>query len=325
MKPSRIITLNILIVFAVLLIYVLSANMNFFSLFNREYNVVLVMKTTERISEFWMILEKGAIQAAEDLGVNIVITGPDLEGNIQQQIDIMEEVIETKPDAIILAATDYNRLVPAAAEVRKNRIHLLTVDSFLSSDDSECEIGTVNVAAGAKLGSYMSGLLEPGDTVGIISFVADSSPAIEREMGVRSALVDDFKVLDTIYTNNNIDLGYSETKRLLAEYPDLKAVAALNENSAVGTFRAIKESDRAGDLLFFSFDSDLEMIRGLENGIIKATLVQKPYNMGYLAVQNAYDLIRGKSVPPSIDTGSELITRENMYDIKNQKLLFPSK
>lgn len=325
MKPSKIISLNILIVFAVLMIYFFSANMNFFSAFNREYNVVLVMKTTERISEFWMILEKGAIQAAEDLGVNIMITGPDLEDNIQQQISIMEDVIKNKPDAIILAATDFNRMVPVAAMARDNKIALLTVDSFISSDDSQCEIGTINIAAGAKLGGYMTGQLRAGDTLAIISFVADSSPAIEREMGVRSALGENFSILDTIYTNNNIDLGYSETQRLISEYPELKAIAALNENSAVGAYRAIKESERAGDLLFVTFDSDLELIQGLENGIIKATLVQKPYNMGYLAVQNAYNLIKGKSVPPSIDTGSELITRENMYDIKNQKLLFPSK
>ena len=325
MKPSKIISLNILIVFAVLLMYFFSTNMNFFSVFNREYDVVLVMKTTERISEFWVILEKGAIQAAEDLGINITINGPDMEDNIQQQINIMEAVIESKPDAIILAATDYNRLVPVASMARENKIDLLTVDSFISSNDSQCEIGTVNIAAGAKLGGYMTGQLNAGDTLAIISFVADSSPAIEREMGVRSALGEKFEILDTIYTNNNINLGYSETKRILSEYPDLKAIAALNENSAVGTYRAIKDSERAGDILFVTFDSDLELIQGLEDGITKATLVQKPYNMGYLAVQNAYDLIKGRSVPPSIDTGSELITRENMYDIKNQKLLFPSK
>ncbi|QEN09523.1 hypothetical protein EXM22_16605 [Oceanispirochaeta crateris] len=324
MKSGRIVLINISFLFLILLIYYFSANMNLFSRFNKKYEVVLVMKTTERISEFWVILEKGAIQAAEDLGIHIEITGADLEDNIQQQIDIMDQVIDSAPDAIILAATDYQLLGPSAARAREQSIALLTVDSFIASDHSQCEIGTANVGAGEKLGRHMSSLLQEGDTLAIISFVRDSSPAIEREKGFRSALGDDFNILDTIYTNNNIELGYTETKRLIKEYPHLKAVVALNENSALGTFRAIKESDRAGDLIFMTFDSDLELIQGLEDGLIDATLVQKPYNMGYLAVQNAYDLIRGKSVPPSIDTGSELITRENMYDIKNQKLLFPS-
>ena len=73
-----------------------------------------------------------------------------------------------------------------------------------------------------------------------------------------------------------------------------------------------------------AFDSDLELIHGLEEGVITATLVQKPYSMGYLSVKNAYSLITGKDVRRDIDTGSVLITRENMYDIRNQKLLFPS-
>jgi ribose transport system substrate-binding protein len=283
------------------------------------------MKTTERISDFWLILEKGAVQAGEDLGIEVDITGPDLEENVQQQIEIMNSVIDSNPDAIILAATDYEKLVSVAARTIEKGIAFLTVDSFINSDLSLCEIGTANVHAGFKLGAYMASMLNDGDSLAIISFVQDSSSAIEREAGFRDALDGRFNILDTVYTNNNISLGSDVTRRILSEYPDLKAIVALNENSAVGVYRALKNSDRAGNLTFMTFDSDLELIRGLEEGIIKATLVQKPYNMGYIAVKNAYDLTHGKKVPPQIDTGAELITLENMYEIKNQKLLFPLK
>ena len=52
-------------------------------------------------------------------------------------------------------------------------------------------------------------------------------------------------------------------------------------------------------------------------------MVQKSFNMGYLAVETALKVLKGENVPPVIDSGSELITKENMYTEQNQKLLFP--
>ena len=45
--------------------------------------------------------------------------------------------------------------------------------------------------------------------------------------------------------------------------------------------------------------------------------------MGYLSIKTAIELLRGKSVKKRIDTGSSLITLDNMYTQENQKLLFP--
>ena len=52
-------------------------------------------------------------------------------------------------------------------------------------------------------------------------------------------------------------------------------------------------------------------------------VIQKPFNMGYLAVRAARDAAENRSLPPFIDTGSVLITAENLYEPENQKLLFP--
>jgi len=71
------------------------------------------------------------------------------------------------------------------------------------------------------------------------------------------------------------------------------------------------------------FDNAREQIKYLEEGIYKAIVIQKAFNMGYLGVENAVKLIEGKKVKNEIDSGSTLITKENMYTNLNQKLLFP--
>ena len=57
--------------------------------------------------------------------------------------------------------------------------------------------------------------------------------------------------------------------------------------------------------------------------MIQAIVVQKPFNMGYLAIKTAVQAANGREVEPLIGTGSAIITKENMYSRENQKLLFP--
>ena len=61
----------------------------------------------------------------------------------------------------------------------------------------------------------------------------------------------------------------------------------------------------------------------LEEGVYEALAIQKPFNMGYLGVETAVKLLEGEQVETYINSGSELITKENMYTEENQKLLFP--
>lgn len=290
---------------------------------NETGKVVLIMKTIERVSQFWISLERGAIQASEDFGLSIQVTGSDDEDNIDMQINLMDEVIKSKPDVILLAAADYKRLVAPVKDAIAAGIDVITVDSFIETDDAVCEIGTANYEIGRKLGQFIFDNTEKDSLVLIVSYVKESSTAIEREEGCRAVLGDDYRICGPVYNYNIVDTAHEDTLGMLRENPEISIVVALNEYSARGALRAIIDSGRSEDIFFVSVDSDYDIIHAIENGIIAATVVQKPYSMGYLSVKAAYELIEGKSEPSRIDTGSVLITLENMYEPANQKLLFP--
>jgi ribose transport system substrate-binding protein len=71
------------------------------------------------------------------------------------------------------------------------------------------------------------------------------------------------------------------------------------------------------------FDNAPRELAYLEEGILEATVVQRPYNMGYMAVRTAVEYLKGHKIEPVIDTGSVLITAENMFKREYQELLFP--
>ena len=286
--------------------------------------VIVIFKTIDyRTTPFWGVVRDGAMSAAKDLGVDVSIRGPELESDIQGQIQIVHRAILEKPDAIVLAAADYNLLVPLAREIGRGGIRLVSIDSFINSDDADVRIGTDSYEGGQKCGAALMRYVRPGDAVAVMSYVKGSSTAIDRESGAREALAGKVKLLDTLYSNADADLAYSQAARLISTTPLLRGIVALNDPTAFGAARALSDSGKQGTIALIGFDNSFRVLKYVERGVIRDTVVQKPFNMGYLGITAARDLIRGKKVPRFINTGSVDISRINMFQPENQKLLFP--
>lgn len=284
-----------------------------------------VLKTIDSNMEFWEVVKSGMRAAATEFGIRMEISGPWVESDVEGQIAILDKVVDERPTVIILSATDYTALLPSVQRAAAAGIPVVTLDSGIDSDIPVTFVATNNVEAAGKLARHLPTLLEPGRSVAIVNHVPGATTAIEREEGVRRALEEDgrYPILGTWFTNNFYENAYAITSELLAEYPDLGAVLAMNEVSTVGAARAIKDAGAAGTVRLLGFDSSLTEIRFIEEGVIDATVIQKPFNMGYLAVKAARDATAGLKQEKFIDTESVLITAETLYLPENQKLLFP--
>ncbi|GGG62226.1 substrate-binding domain-containing protein [Paenibacillus radicis (ex Gao et al. 2016)] len=291
----------------------------------RPPQIVVSIKATDQVVDFWKVLIDGVNDAASEFDAKVKVIGPPIEREIDVQIAQLEQAILDKPDAIVLAATDYNQLIPVSKRIVAAGIKLITVDSSINSDDALSFIATDNLAAGRKAGDELAKLFEGDSKVAIMSYIQGTSTQLEREQGVRQRLAEEgrFDVIGTYYSDGLVDKAYTITKQLLTEHPDLKGIVGLNEPSTVGVGFAIKEFGLGGKVKLVGFDSSIDEVKQLEEGIIQATIVQKPYNMGYLSVKAAIEAVNGKRIEKQIDTDSVVITKSNMYTEQNQKLLFP--
>jgi len=287
--------------------------------------ITAVLKTIDSNMEFWEVVKSGMRTAATEFSVPLEIFGPWTESDVEGQIRIMETVIRDKPTVIILSATDYTALIPSVEAADRAGILVVTLDSGIDSDLPRTFVATNSVEAAEKLGKHLPSLLAPGRSVAIINHVPGATTAIEREEGVRRALERDggYPILGTWFTNNFQENAYAITMELLETYPDLGAILAMNEVSTVGAAQALLDAGKAGRVRLLGFDSSLAEIKFIEQGVLDATVVQKPFNMGYLAIRAALDAVEKKPRIRFIDTGSVLITAGNLYLPENQKLLFP--
>ena len=75
----------------------------------------------------------------------------------------------------------------------------------------------------------------------------------------------------------------------------------------------------AGTIIIFG--SSPELPKELQAGQIDSLILQNPYQMGYESVKAIVDYLQLRDVPKRIDSGSALVTKENMNAPENQKLL----
>ncbi|WP_239616072.1 substrate-binding domain-containing protein [Cohnella mopanensis] len=293
---------------------------------DKTIEIRVVIKSTDDSIEFWQVMKDGIDIAAEEFGAHVIVKGSKTESDIDEQIALVEEAIAEQPDAIILAANDYDRLVPVSEKVIKSGIRLFIVDSGIKADIAESIIATDNYKAGIKAGEEMKRQLGNRPTqVAIIKYVLAAASVSDREEGVRAVLGNDpnIDLLDTYYAKGLEENAYELMKIIMNEHPGVDGIICLNEMVSVGGGRAFQELNLKDKVVMIGFDSPIPVINLLEEGVIRSTIVQKPFQMGYLSIKAAVDAVQGKNVPKVIDTGSEIITKNNMFEEEYQKLLFP--
>lgn len=289
-----------------------------------QMTIKMILKAKANPPDFWRIVQQGAQDAAKEYGVSCEVTGPTAEGEIDGQIRLMEQAIAQKPDAIILAAADYNKLVPVCQKASEAGILLVTVDSDVNFDKTKSFVSTDNVELGRKLAIQLDSFIGPSDKFGIIGHVKTVTTAMERERGlIENAENTSQRLVGIAYCNGSVERARKQAKEMILGNPDIRGMVGLNESSALGIAYALQDLGLGGKVKLVCCDSSEELIPLMERGIIQAFVIQNPFNMGYISVKNTVDLLQKKEVPRFYDTKSVVVTKKTLYVKENQKLLFP--
>lgn len=291
---------------------------------SKTLKIVMIPKLGEGSNDFWTSTIEGARMGAKEYGVELIVMASDSEMQYEYQNELIEQAIEMQPDVIILAPLHYENNTAAARKIKEHNIRLVLLDSYLNEEIQDCFVGTDSFQAGIEMGEWMRTYAKSDDEIAIVSHIKESSTAIERERGVRMGLDEDAsRVTKVLYSNADYDIAYKETRQLLESHPNIKMLAGLNLHSTIGSARAVRDLGLEDQITIIGFDNVTEAIQLMSEGAIEGLVVQKPFNMGFLGVENAVKLAKGEKIEPVINSGTALIDINNIYTIENQKLLFP--
>ena len=265
--------------------------------------------------QFWLTIKAGAEAAAAEGGAEILWQGPHKETEVEKQINIVQDMINSPVDGLVLAACDENALIPMVQKATDAGIPVVTIDSGIASDMALSFVATDNVAGSEMAAQTLADLIGGEGNVGLIPFIKGAATSNMREEGFLKGIAayPNINVSATLYCQSDVAKAMEVTQDMLTRNPDLKGIFATNEPAAIG----------AAQVKLVAFDAAEEEITALQEGSIQALVVQNPYRMGYAGVQAALDAIAGKPVEKRIDTGVTVVTMENFNEPAIQELLYP--
>lgn len=121
------------------------------------------------------------------------------------------------------------------------------------------------------------------------------------------------------------EAAYEEAKKILENNKDIKVFYATNTNTTLGVCQAVEESDLSDTITVVGFNSDEQELKYIRTGVLDGTIIQNPYNMGYIGVRYAIQAANGEGVAGNLDTGVTWISAKNINDDDIQLLLYPEK
>ena len=292
-----------------------------------QFRIAVVPKGTTH--DFWKAIHVGALRAEKEFGVEVIFRGPEREDNRDQQISLVQNLISSGVDAIVLAPVDQHALVPAVRLAKQSGIPVVVFDSGLAAEagtDYISYVSTPNVEGGRIAGQRMGDLLGGQGRVLLLRHAEGSESTMRREEGFVEAL-SAFPGIELIdpkrYAGVTTATAQIASESLLTTYDYVDGVFCANESCTFGLLLALRSRGLAGVIRLVGFDSNERLVTALEQGELEGLVVQNPVEMGYLGVKTAVDHLQGVAVELRQDTGVTLATRENMKDPIIAKLLTP--
>ncbi len=280
--------------------------------------------------DFWEQVRLGAQCAAKKASgdVNVQWDGVTAETDVNGQVNLLQNFITQGVDGLVYAATDAKVLSKVTQSAQQQNITVVNIDSGTDPQPSNVPIfATDNVAAAEQVPDLMAKQLgKEGGEVAFIPFQQGTLTNDQREEGFKKSLKQhpELKLVAEQSSQSDYNKALQVTEDILTAHPDLDAIFAANEPGVLGAAEAVRQAGKAGDIVIIGWDASPEEIQGVSDGVISALIVQNPFKMGYDGTNAAVKIIREGAKVQSEDTGSTVVTKDNLNDPKVQSVLKPS-
>lgn len=275
------------------------------------YHFVLIPEELD--NDYWRLVEEGAREAAEFHNVYLEYLGPK-QANNDEHLKTIDMAIAGLVDGVItqgLAEEEFEKLVMKAKE---KLIPVVTIDTDAPNSGRAVYVGTDNYYSGFLAGKAIINDTTGEQQVAIITGRHEAPHQQLRVQGFKDAVATEERIkIIAIEESNITEIGAVEAAhRILQQHPSITAFYGTSALDGIGIAQVVKKLKLEKDLYIIGFDILHETLEYIEEGIIEATVVQFPYQMGYEAVEKMIQLNKGKDLQPLQHTDTKVIYKSDL-------------
>ena len=280
--------------------------------------IALVLKTLNH--PYFVDMRRGAQEAADRLGVTLQVQAAEREIDVEKQMQIVENLIQTGIQALAITPSGSREIVSALVKARDAKVPIIVVDTRLDGKAAadagvhpETFVGSDNYEGGKLAGEYLVKATGGKAHVGILEGIPGHETGDSRLRGFRDAVKDaaGVTIVASQPANWERDQGFNVFQNMLQAHPDIDSVFACSDLMALGALEAISAAHRTGSIKVVGFDALDDAKKAIAEGTMAASVAQFPADMGRAAIESAVKVIRGEKIPDDIKVKLELVTRDN--------------
>lgn len=262
-----------------------------------DMKIALVAKSLG--NGFFEAANKGAQEAAEELGgVEIIYTGP-TSTTAEGQIEVINSLIAQGVDAIAISANDPDAVVPALKKAAQRGIKVISWDSGVAP---EGRIVHLNPSSNELIGKMCLQLAASHlpDGKGDFAILSATTTSTNQNIWIdeMKKQLGDFPGLNlvtTVYGDDLADKSYREAQGLLTSHPNVKVIVAPTTVGVLPASQAVKDAGKIGEVYVTGLGLPSEMAGAIKSGATKEFAIWNPIDLGYSATQIAYRLVKGET------------------------------
>lgn len=315
---------------------------------NAQQGGTICVITKQHLS-FWDDVKKGAEDAGEEFGYDIVYSEATNDNDYSSQEAAIYDAIKKKAKAIVIAPNGKTELNKAFEDAEKAGIKIININSKADYEGVASFIRCSDYESGSVAARNAITLLQVKDpelaglkNIAIIpstaatseervagfidSFTSQASDAIapidmaetneKKVKEARDAKIDAYKkgVIKGAECSKEGAAKEEAMKILQNNQGNISVMFGTNTNTTLGICEAIEELELENEVVVVGFNSDEKELAYIKTHVLDGTVIQNPYMMGYVGVRYAKRAINGDSVPSRMDTGAVFVNAENIND-----------
>ena len=275
--------------------------------------------TMSLTNPFFKVIGDAMTEEAAKHGYDtLVVSGDD---DVSKQANQIDDFIVKGVSAIVITPCDPKSIGAAIKKANDAGIPVFTNDTGYSGEDADvvCHIATDNLQGGRLAGEAMVKLLTESGGKVLIVHKPDAQSCLLRVQGFMEVLdahnaaagARKIEVVATLDGKGAREAGYSVTKDAVVAHPDLNAIFAINDPSALGARSALEEAGKQDQITIIGFDGERAGKEAILEGKILCDPIQFPDQMGRTTIEMILKYFNGDDVEPEVLIPSRLYYNED--------------